>query len=130
MIAFEASIDLKTSQRIMLMLSDKIKKNLKTVVRYSALEVHQGARDKCPVVTGNLRDSIDIKYMFEDPNYAAFIGTNVEYAADQEYNDWYDHFANPKQVNRNAQFGFFRTTLAEVDPKFRERVAHVLGGLE
>ena len=114
------------AQRILVAVSEKIKANLQLALRYSAMEVYNGARDKCPVVTGNLRDSIDIKYVFEDPNYAAYIGTNVEYAASQEFNDWYNHH-HEHQKNSNAQWGFFRKSLAEVEPKLKERVEHVLG---
>jgi phage gpG-like protein len=127
LIQFDVTIDQTAMQRIAIQISEKVKTNLQLALRYSALEVYNGARDKCPVVTGNLRGSINIKYVFEYPNYAAFIGTNVEYAADQEFNDWYNHH-HEKQKNSNAQWGFFRKSLAEVEPTYRERVANVLSG--
>jgi phage gpG-like protein len=114
-----------SAQRIMLQLSEKVKQNIERNLRYSALQVYNGARDKCPVVTGNLRDSIDIKYVNEYPNFAAYIGTNVEYAEAQEFNDWYNH-NHPDQKNSNAQWGFFRKSLAEVEPEFRDRMSKIM----
>lgn len=129
MIKIEASIDLGTAARIMIQVSNKVKANLERAVRYSAMEIYNASRAKCPVITGNLRDSISIKYLNEYPNFAAFIGTNVEYAQAQEFNEWYEHH-HPDQKNANAQFGFFRKSLAEVEPAFRERVSNILGGVQ
>ena len=140
MIAFETTIDITAAQKVLLQLSETVKKNLELAVRYSAIEVHQGARDLVPVVTGNLRDSIDIVYLFEPPNFGALISSNVEYAGPVEFNEYADHSIGPRdrtvhgkiqhmqQSNAKATFGYFRKTQAEVEPRFKERVAQVLGG--
>ena len=138
MISFEATVDITYAQAVIVMISQKVQNNLRLAVRYSALEVYNGARDLCPVVTGNLRDSIDVVYLFEPPSIGALISTNVEYAQDVEFNENYDHSVGPRkrevngvvqnlqQSNDKATFGMFRKTLAVVEPKFRERVAQVL----
>jgi hypothetical protein len=98
---------------------------LDKAIRYSALAIYNGARDKCPVVTANLRDSISIKYYADGPKAVAFIFSNVEYASDQEYSESYNHF-HKDQKNPNAQFGFFRKSLAEEGPNFESRVKEIL----
>ena len=107
---------------------DKAKKKynlIEKAVRYSALEIYAGARDKCPVVTANLRDSIDIKYFYEGPKILAFIFSNVWYAAQQEYSESFNH-DHPDQKNRNAQWGFFRKSLAQESPNFVARTKEIL----
>lgn len=107
-------------------MNKRVQDHMKMLVRYHATDLWNKARDKCPVDTANLRDSIDIRYSFEAPNYGAKIFSNVEYAQDQEYNENYKH-SRPEQKNTNAQFGFFRKSLAEVEPDFIRHVTDFLG---
>ena len=119
---------------------DKIAK-VEKAVRHSALNVYNGSRDKSPVVTGNFRDSITIKYYVEGVKTMAFIGSNVIYAADLEYNE--NMYSNSEkmgertryvkgkamhlnQTNANAQWGMFRKSLAEETETFKRNLADAL----
>ena len=56
------------------------------------------AKDNCPVDTGRLRNSISYKVKGED----CYIGTNVEYAPQQEFGDHFQHKVGRAHFLRDA----------------------------
>ena len=114
-------------------MSSRVKKNVTDITRIFALKIWNGARDKCPVVTGNLRGSIGW-VMLDD--FSALVYSNVEYAEVQEYSEDFSHFdrvydikgMQMKQKNENAQWGFFRKSLAEVIPEYKTALGEALAG--
>ena len=63
--------------------ADKLEKNLKEVISKGALEIEARAKAKCPVDTGNLRNSIHTE--IKDDGKSAEVGTAVEYGAYVEF---------------------------------------------
>lgn len=57
------------------------------------------AKDECPVDTGRLKNSIANKVV--DDDYEVQVGTNVEYAAKQEFGD-YHHKVGKKHYLRDS----------------------------
>ena len=99
-------------------------------VRYSALKIYNDARERCPVVTGNLRGSTDIKYIYEGPTTAALIFTNVIYGRDIEYIEkehplTYTDKGTLRQKNPQATWGYFRKALATEGPEFKKRLDRI-----
>ena len=55
------------------------------IINNLAVVAHNTARDLVPVDTGALKQSITLEVVKEDGGYAAYIGSDLEYAPDVEY---------------------------------------------
>ena len=100
-------------------------------VRYSGLKIYNGARQKCPVQTGNLRGSITMEVQHDGAETAALIFSNVEYAFINEYTEkehpiTYHEDGTEKQKNSHATWGFFRKSLNEEEPAFKKRLQGIM----
>lgn len=105
---------------------DKIKNKFATfgidakdVVRSNAYLVQSYARSRCPVDQGTLKRSIMTKQDTTNKDEIAwFIGSNLDYAAAQEYDETYHH--------RIGEFGFLRKGLNDDRPKFTTDVNELI----
>ena len=107
---------------------------IELAVRYSGLIIYNGARDKCPVDTANLRDSITLTIDLSGGETAAHIFSNVEYAFINEFTEkehpiTYHEDGTEKQKNPGATWGFFRKSLNEEAPNFHKRINSIMGAL-
>lgn len=57
----------------------------KEIANNLGVVAHNTARNLVPVDTGALKQSISLDVVKEDGSYAAYIGSDIEYAADVEY---------------------------------------------
>jgi hypothetical protein len=121
MLPIEIKVLNKDKMNSLKLKQEQVIKNIQNIVKISGFNVMSKARDKCPVVTANLRDSITVEFLMSAPNFGAKIYTNVVYASEQEYNTTYNH-NHPQQKNSKATWGFLRKSLQEVQPEFKEAI--------
>ena len=107
---------------------------IELAVRYSGLMVYNGARDKCPVDTANLRDSITLEVNKGGTETTAYIFSNVEYAFVNEFTEkehpiTHHPDGTEEQKNPRATWGFFRKSLNEEGPNFHKHINEIIGAL-
>ena len=99
-------------------LMEGIEKKLFTRVKLASNFVKDEAKRRCPVDTGNLKDTIDIEMKIENGEIVGSIGTNVEYAAHVEYGD-----EKGKEPRKVGQMPFLRPALLEN----KENIKKIIG---
>ena len=97
----------------------KLREKAKSVLASNSYFLQWKSQEKCPVDTGTLKRSIVWKWE-QDNNegLATFIGTNIPYAGEQEFNEQYHH--------NIGEWGYFRKSLAETAPKFKKDLEDVI----
>lgn len=104
---------------------------IRAAVRSSALDIVLHAKEKVPVMTGELRRSI--KAQFLEDGFAAVIGSYLPYAAKWEFSV-VPHPVKPLSAtgkktgntNPDATWGFMRKALAKERPIFLRKLISIV----
>lgn len=90
-------------------------KTVQREVMRATLNIHAGAKKRCPVDTGRLRNSI--AFRIEEGGFAGVVGTNVHYAPHVEFG-----------TRRMRARPYLLPALEEERPKFYQRLRAAFGG--
>lgn len=101
-------------RRALLMVGEEGHKTVVREVRRAALEVQAGAKQRAPVDTGRLRNSIAVEISAEGTS--AQVGSNVEYAGYVEHG-----------TRRNRAQPYLFPAYEEAMPRFFSRLRRELG---
>jgi HK97 gp10 family phage protein len=101
-------------RRALLTITQEGRRTVQREVMRSALKVQAGAKVRCPVDTGRLRNSIAVE--IQDEGLSALVGTNVEYAPFVEFG-----------TSRQRPQPYLFPAYEEEHPQFVERLRRELG---
>jgi len=100
---------------------------IKDAVKTSALQIVANAKEKCPVMTGALRRSINVRFLVG--GLAAVISSYVPYAAKWEFSEVAHPIKPPNSrgkktgnTNPAAEWGFMRKGLFKESPIFIKKL--------
>jgi len=78
------SCDTSKLEKQLMELVNKLEKAAETTVKEGCERIEAQAKELCPVVTGNLRDSINTRYNDKSFEYEGYVYAGAPYATDVE----------------------------------------------
>ena len=78
------SCDTSKLEKQLMELVNKLEKAAETTVKEGCERIEAQAKELCPVVTGDLRDSIDTRYNDKSSGYEGYVYAGMPYATDVE----------------------------------------------
>jgi hypothetical protein len=105
----------KVKKRVRMQIFENRKK-MQAIVKFFAFKMLSLAKRRCPVDSGRLRGSLNIK--FENNGMTAFLNTNVVYAPPQEFITWYNHTV--------GEWGYMRKSLRDIKKPFTDAIKQAL----